>query len=145
MINRAPLWRQAVREYAEEVNGEVFRWGETDCASIVRGALCAMYAGHDFWTHVYGAKNGARRILKKRGGWDALLTSSGLLRVLANHAQEGDVVLTIDDDGVDSVGIIVGGRVLTAHHDEGVIWSQRPDGHIYRPPGGSAVGVSENG
>ena len=55
-------------QFAKSVKGAEFKWGETDCASLVRKSLRIIY-GHDVWGIIghWSTEIGAARIVNKVG------------------------------------------------------------------------------
>lgn len=138
-------WKIALRELAKELRGSPFEWGETDCGSIARRAL-EVITGEAVLPDVeYRSARKAGRLQQELGGLAGALEKAGCRPVRPNFAQPGDLVVS-EDDGREGIYVLTGGGVLTSNHDQGVLWlSTVPrfssSGTVWRPPGGSDVGV----
>lgn len=124
MMRRVLAWDAALIDWARSVLGRDFVWGKTDCATLARGAIMAMYEGAESkvsmgplpgWT----TERGAVRAHVRTGGPVAVLRRMGAERVCPAYAQRGDI--TVDDSrALPNIGIVVSGGVVMAHPDRGV-------------------------
>lgn len=121
---RIPNWDIALFRWAESVKGSEFKWGTTDCASLVRQAFTVMY-GKDLFPHVSRWKSlrKAVRVLEEVEGIATLLRASGAVLVPLKFAQSGDVVCApgLDDDNLPRLGMMVNGRVVMGRKADGVV------------------------
>ena len=137
---RPPDWEFRLVEYAMGQVGRAFRWGETDCFSLARGALDVIL-GADPLADVptYTNANDARAVILAYPDLAAELEKRGGVATPINFAQQGDVVLLPGDDGNGRprFGVVVDGRgrFITADGDLGVEILPIPDfGSAYRWP-----------
>lgn len=123
-MNRIHNWDVSLVRFAQLVEGDVFEWGRTDCASVVRQALMQIL-GVDPWKGCLGTwktKTGALRVFKRTEPQD-VLESTGAVRVGTLFATAGDVAL---GRGVDARGllglamVLPSNKVLTSTPEKGV-------------------------
>ena len=110
---RIANWNVKLGELAREVIGKEFVWGETDCVSVFRRALVAMY-GEDiaapYIDATYTTKTGAIRAFKKVGPYEDILLALGAREVLPQCTRDGDVaVFPKGTGGFDNVMTRMGG------------------------------------
>lgn len=117
MALRLVDWDVRLVGYVDSVRGTPLVWGRTDCASLVRGAVRAMYdrdvlRGVGSWT----TSTGALRVLARWGGsYRAALEVAGVEDVPVPFRQRGDVAILpgVDSEGFPGLGVVVAGGVLT--------------------------------
>ena len=101
-MNRIRDWTVALGELAREVIGAPFEWGETDCVSVFRRALVAMY-GKDiaapYIDVTYTTKVGATRAFNKVGGYEDTLLKMGAKEVPPHLTRDGDVMVFPKGEG----------------------------------------------
>lgn len=146
-MRRRPDWDVRLVRLQDDVLGEPFRWGETDCASIVRRALAAMYPEGEVplpsAPPEYEDRRGAGRAYVESGGVAAMLEAGGAERVDLNFARQGDVLVGLAEQGGFPGGaVVVEEHFLVASEEEGVV--RRPlralrleepdDVEVWRPP-----------
>lgn len=123
-MQRIVNWDVKLVEYALSLQGQPFVWGQTDCASIVRGAMRAMY-GEDLWSEGYDYTSllEAKRLLEVSGGVAMQLSLLGAEEVPRGFLQQGDVVVgePLDEDFADNVFVMVSDQLLSATLEEGVV------------------------
>ncbi|MCK4300178.1 MAG: hypothetical protein KAX80_11630 [Planctomycetes bacterium] len=120
MALRIMTWDTDLMDYVSSVLDEPFEWGRTDCASLVRGAVGAMY-GHDVLkVGRYKTLAGARRTLKLVGSYKDALAHAGAEEVPIGFRQRGDVAILPDTDveGFPGLGVVVRGGMLTVGPEE---------------------------
>jgi hypothetical protein len=121
---RRPDWEERLHEYANSKAGNVFRWGSTDCGSLVRGAVRAMYTGNPLGSiPPYKRRDAAGKTLEAIGGTEARLQESGATRAPAAFAQAGDILIMPGHDGhgLPRMGVrLNGGKILTSLPGHGV-------------------------
>ena len=133
-------WEQRLHAYASEKAGKSFRWGSTDCGSLVRGAASAMYPGKPLGKFLaYRGRNGAEKTLDAIGGPSVRLEASGALQVPLTFAQAGDIILLSGHDGhgLPRMGVMLNGsKVLTSLPGHGVYMgaADLTDGEAWRLP-----------
>lgn len=112
-------WDRRLVEWAESVRGRPFVWGETDCATLVRGAVEAMY-GPAFLAGIavpeYGTQVGAERAWDQTGGTAAVLVLLGAQELPDGERQRGDVLLVapgaLEDTQFESAFVVVGREMV---------------------------------
>ncbi len=113
-------WDSKLIEFAEEVRGNEYEWGETDCAKIVLMAIDTMYDNSPqeklpSWTTEIGAK----RALSKLGGVRGGLLKLGASQVAHGFEQTGDIIVKYED-GFPTLGVILSDGILMSTHEDGV-------------------------
>ena len=119
---RLPDWAPRLVAYVNSVNGCGFKWGTTDCGTLMRGALRAQF-GKDLLRGIgsYRTKASALKVAREIGPVGAFLESRGFTSVLPNFAQSGDVVLFVATErDHPPIGVAVTGRLLLSNPEEGV-------------------------
>ena len=122
-MQRVLNWDAKLVEFTTMQLNKPFTWGDTDCASLVRGALHAMY-GQDLWPeqHLYDSLLSAKHVLDETGGVAAQLLALGATEVHEAFIQQGDIVIgePLDEDFADNVFVMVSDQLLSATIDAGV-------------------------
>ncbi len=112
-------WDTRLVTWAERVRGQPFKWGETDCGSLVKQAY-EIIKGEPIGWSAWKGKAGALRWVSKSGGLPAALAKVAS-PVGRGFARSGDVVLVkVDEpDAVYGYGIVVvvGDNVVAPHPD----------------------------
>lgn len=125
MSEHVANWDRRLVEFANEVRDQPFEWGQTDCASLVRRGLQAVF-GEDVWKgHVgeWKTKRGALTVSGKTDYEDALL-ASGAVEMGFHYAWAGDVALGVKEDqhGMIPIALLVPTRkVITSTPRTGVV------------------------
>ncbi len=123
-LERVENWDRRLVEFTNEVNGQAFEWGTTDCASLVRRGLSLMF-GRDVWKKHVGewkTKRGALGV-SGRTDYEDALRASGAVEMGIHYAWSGDVALgpSEDDHGMLQIGLLVPTRkILTSTPEVGV-------------------------
>ncbi len=92
-------WDRRLVEFVKEVRGTPFKWGQTDCASLVRRGLQLMF-DEDVWKgHVNRWKTlkGAAKV-SGTTDYEVALLASGAVEVGYHYASSGDVALGPQED-----------------------------------------------
>lgn len=102
---------RALVAWAKRQLGRPFRWGETDCAALLRRGL-EIYWGQDRLAGLptWSSARGALEVLRAHGPAARLLEAAGY-RLRAGRPRTADVCT---GPGGRNFGIVVVGRVLTA-------------------------------
>lgn len=123
-MRRRRGWTLRLVEWGREVEGREFAWGETDCASLVAGALEALYEEPpvDASLAEYSSREEALRRHAETGGVEAVLREAGAEEVGLNFARDGDVLLGLPRDGeLPGAAVVVEATYLVASEEEGVV------------------------
>jgi hypothetical protein len=117
---RVTNWSVNLGLLAEEVVGAEFKWGVTDCVTMLRRALEAMY-GEDiaapYIDVAYTTKTGATRAYNKMGGYEGIIEKVGCKEIPARLAKDGDFALFKREHGYDNVVTKMGGSWIIADPD----------------------------
>lgn len=123
-MDRVFNWNVALGELARELVGQAVVWGETDCVSVARKALVAMY-GEDisapYIDVTYSTKLGAARALKKIGGLETVIDATGCRGVPLHLTRDGDFLFFESDDGGENIATKMGSRWVVAIPEENTI------------------------
>lgn len=110
-MTRVYGWDTRLVAFEREVLGEPFRWGKTDCGSLVRGVWTALYGEDAPSPEVrdYDTRFGALRAHVESGGIEAALREHGAREVDLRYAQGGDVVVEppSDEEPMGGAGVVV--------------------------------------
>ncbi len=138
-MQRVPNWDVELVRFAGDMQGRPFRYGSTDCGTLVRGALKAMY-GKDVLRGMgsYRLLRDARKLAKSVGPIpEYLKVTLGCKRIRRNFVQAGDiVVLPGEDRRLPQLGVVVGGKLMVSDVELGVQIVPLPTGHW---PRGSTI------
>lgn len=124
-MDRLPNCDTRLVDFAGDVVGEDFKWGTTDCASLVRRGLTAMM-GKDVWkkhVRIWKTRRGALTASKNMEP-KHVLEASGAVEVGAKFAWSGDVAIGKNSDDHDMVQVALllpARKALTSTPDRGVI------------------------
>jgi hypothetical protein len=121
---REENWDIRLFHWGNSVVGKPFRWGVTDCASLVIDAMEVMY-GVDVFPGVerWRSLRKAVRVLRDVGSLGDFFEDSGGVQVPLAFAQSGDIVLAsgLDNDNLPRMGVICNGTVIYSKRDRGVV------------------------
>lgn len=106
-------WDVRLFHWADSVVGEPFKWGITDCGSIIRAGHVAMFCEDIFRWPTYKSLKGAMSAKRKVGGIPKALEKA-CTRVGVRFAQTGDIVL-ISHEGQAGMGLVVGSNVVGSY------------------------------
>lgn len=111
-MDRLPNFDYHLTLFAREMVGKEFVWGETDCGSLVRGAMKAMY-GQDMFPHAPNWKSAAeaKKYCKNPDAGMDILVGVLARPVARNYEQPGDILLS---PGADAAGLPRFAVILTA-------------------------------
>lgn len=117
-MTRHPDWEERLHAYAGQKHGKGFRWGSTDCASLVKGAVTSMYPGTPLGdVPAYRRREAAEEALASVGGVATCLETAGASRVVLGLVQAGDVLILPghDGSGLPRLGVVLNGsKYLTS-------------------------------
>lgn len=119
-MTRVPNWDIALHQWAADVVGRPYVWGETDCGSLVREAHALMYGVDLFHVKPYTTRRQALYRHNSTGGVEAVLREAGAVDVPVAFAQQGDVLCEAEGDGLPACGVVVGRSVIWATVEDGV-------------------------
>lgn len=145
-LARVPNWDVRLGHEARRLVGRPFEWGATDCGTLCRTALDALY-GPGTATRLFGrpwkTARGAKGAVKRMDAILAKLEALGARRVPRAYASGGDLIIRPGTDDVDlpRLAVVVGPVVLRVTHEGGVIaepsGSIEEDDVVLRLPGGT--------
>lgn len=121
---RRRTWENRLVAWEREVLGEPFEWGRTDCVSLARGALEAMYEDPPVPTlgPDYETADGARRAHVETDGPEAVLRAGGAEEVGLGFARDGDMLIGVEEaGGIEGVAVVVESYYVVASEEEGVL------------------------
>jgi hypothetical protein len=125
-------WEARLHALERRAQGRTYCLGEWDCAIFAAQAVEALTGRRPAeLAGLYHSKAGALRVQRKYGHTLAEAVSAGL-GIPANppkHARRGDILLRIDAEGVEHLGVCIGDKGLTLH----------PEGLNRRPLGDFAA------
>lgn len=117
--------RDVLIPWAEARCGEPFRWGETDCAMIVRRACTKMGGCDPFSLPGWKSKRKALRVFAECGGMATALAGVAR-RVGRGFAQTGDIALLEDETALgNSLMVVIEDKVLVSQPETGVTLEDR--------------------
>lgn len=117
MPKRVLNWDVKLTDWAMHQLGKDFKWGSTDCCSLLRGALWTMYDEDIFERYRWWkSKRGAMRAAKEYG-IRIVLNSFPTSCHKLSHSQQGDVLVMDSDDFTPIVGVCVAGGILGSEPD----------------------------
>ena len=122
-MNRVRSWDVDLLEWAESIVGKPFRWGSTDCGSIVKQAQQIIYGVDVFQLAPWKGKTKALRILVEIKGMRSQLRRCAD-QVGRGFLQMGDIVLVKNGCDVletDGLMLVVRDYVLFTNPETGVI------------------------
>lgn len=143
---RVRNWDVALALRARQLVGLPFEWGRTDCGTLCREALDALYGDGTAeallgppWTSLRAARAASERINEFLSG----LRAGGATSVGRTYASAGDIVIRdgTDADELPRLAVVVGPRVLHATRELGVllgpVGALVDDDVVLRLPGGT--------
>jgi hypothetical protein len=93
---RVPNWNYKLWELGQEINGQPFEWGITDCVTICRRAIEAQFGEDLIAPHIsvtYTTKTGATRAFNKIGSMADIALAVGAQEIEPMNARDGDFLL----------------------------------------------------
>lgn len=129
MMVRQRGWERLVAEWARAhvitPTVEGFVWGQTDCWSLVIGAVQAMTC--DVWDDVplpqsaADALRATRDAVAEFGSIVAWFEAQGFTAQPGTFAATGDVLVCEPDEDYPWFGVVVGTDIILSQHDVGVV------------------------
>tara|TARA_R110000796_G_scaffold173868_1_gene290825 strand:+ start:15331 stop:15747 length:417 start_codon:yes stop_codon:yes gene_type:complete len=107
-------WESRLAAFVETAREVPFKWGENDCVTLAADVTEAI-AGFDFMADFRGTyrdRRGAARAIRDRGGLASHLLALGFARTDDRRLLRGDVVLTVDAAGEDTLRVYIGGSFI---------------------------------
>jgi len=115
-MKRVPDWDLRLVEYASDMIGKPFVWGQTDCTTIVFKGLEVMY-DYDFTKGLkwHTTLRTAVNLYKKTGGIEKVLLKKGACGIGLGFATTGDVLISPKKplEVANSCFIVVRGQMLS--------------------------------
>jgi hypothetical protein len=141
-MDRIVNWSVSLAELANDIVGVPFEWGKTDCASVARAALVAMFGEDPLVPHIdvtYTTKIGAARAFKKAGSFVDIVLAAGAREIASNLAGDGDFMIFPNDGNYENVATRMGGLwIMSDEADNSVIATRilvtsiAPDVRVFR-------------
>jgi hypothetical protein len=122
VFRRLPDWHERLTAWATPLRGTAFRWGVTDCGSLVRGSLVALYGdAADAALPRYQDARGAARVRQTVGSIEDELWRWCAMPVRRSQATPGDIVLeSARHAELEAAGVVLDEHVLVADATLGV-------------------------
>lgn len=141
-LRKQPGYERRLVALAEQLVGLPYVWGHTDCASLALRALEAMakkpgVIAERLGVSWYDSRSSALRVFSTLGGIRTALEALDLTEHPVCYAHQGDIIVLPGAEGhpVQSAGVVVSGRMLTATEELGVHWRSLDPA----PPGAVAM------
>lgn len=122
-MKRVRNWDTKLLAWAVARDGAPFRWGRTDCGTLVVRAHRIMFGRRALGQlPQYDSLREARAAAAATGGVEAVLRAAGAVEVLQNFWQQGDVIVEhdLDERGFPASYVIVAGHALGSNIELGV-------------------------
>lgn len=112
--------RSQLAEFAQDEEGRAFRWGETDCVSLVLRGLALI--GTPVPTPTWLSYREARTVYRQTGGLVQWLREAGWTPRGLSVAHAGDVIVLprVNPDGFPGVGLCLHRSYLSSSLERGV-------------------------
>lgn len=117
---RVRNWDVRLVEWANDLVGQEYDWGRTDCGSLVERAHRLMFGKQIFPGMKYSTKREAVAIHARTGGVEGVLRKAGAVEIERNFVQQGDVFVEPDGDGMPSCAVVIAGGLLMTSPTDGV-------------------------
>ena len=128
-MNKKPNWHVNLGELANDLIGEPFEWGKTDCVSIARAALVAQFGEDPCVPYVnvtYTTKTGATRAFNKIGNYASILEKIGAREIAPHNVRDGDIAVFKPERGYENVMTMMGGSWILSDPFVNKIVAVRP-------------------
>lgn len=117
--------RDALVTWADAQRGKPFKWGDTDCATMVRKACRVMHGVDPFVLPAWKSKAKALRVFAECGGIAKALAEIAQ-PVGRGFAWTGDIALLEDETALgNSLMVVIDSRVLVSQPETGVTLEDR--------------------
>lgn len=113
MAARLGKWESRLAQFVEANRSTPFKWGHHDCATFACKCIEAMTGEYPI-KEQWGSKAKAMRLMKERSLTDR--AGDYFTQIDINHAQRGDLVATMTDDGI-ALGIFISPVAVFASKD----------------------------
>jgi len=116
-MTRQPNWWVKLGELANEVVGQPFEWGKTDCVTIARRALEAQFGEDPIKeTANYTTRGGATRAFNRLGSLGDLAIKAGAREIPVRRARDGDFLIfpKSEDRVYENVATKMGGAWIVS-------------------------------
>ena len=120
MRERVPNWSIELVQLANHLCVQPFRWGETDCASVARKALVAMYGKDIVAPYIkvtYTTRLGAARVFSKIGSMADIVIAAGAREVPLHVTRDGDFLIFPKSGGYENMSTQMGGLWVISSPD----------------------------
>ena len=122
-MTRGENWDVSLVEWSNTVTGLPFKWGRTDCASLVRLGSRVVYGKRALvGVPRYTSEDSARAVMEGMGDARAFLKAAGAKKLKLGFAQAGDILVMPGlDNGIPRLALVVySGHALTSDPKNGV-------------------------
>jgi len=114
-------WELRIRKFLVKCYHKKFQWGEHDCCIFLCDCIESM-TGYDLslpFRGKYTTKTGAAKTVVNIstsvfGLVDVFAKKYRFKKIKTNYAQNGDIIGLLNHDGDESLGILIGERILFA-------------------------------
>lgn len=141
-MDRVVNWSVSLAELANDIVGAPFEWGRTDCVSVARSALVAIFGEDPLVPHInvtYTTKIGAARAFKKIGSMTDIVLAAGAKEIASNLAGDGDFMIFPSEGNYENVATRMGSMWIMADEELGYIVARKifvtsidPDVRVFR-------------
>lgn len=120
-LARVPNWDMRLIKWARGLVDEPYVWGLTDCGSLARGALWALYEADPLGDLSWDSEETALEALEALGGLETALREVGARELPIRFAQSGDLLVEREGNADPArLYVMVAGNLLYTLPDDGV-------------------------
>lgn len=113
-MERLAEWEDKLEQYLTKCEKKRFKWGRFDCVIFAAGAFKAVYGTNPLGLleKQYDGKTSGLKLISKLGDgslWqacDGVLEKCGMERANVNFSQPGDVVGSLNHEGLEMLGVM---------------------------------------
>lgn len=125
-MRRVRNWDVSIVQFAKEVVGKPFVWGETDCASLLYRVYEIMHGQKPDVVLRYTTAKGALSAHQRTGGTEKVVRDLGALDI-ERPAKYGDIIFYKgpEEHPWDNIAIYVPPNILIANEKDGIKFVSR--------------------